>query len=139
MGGRRVVASGALWGSKGDVRSDKFLIECKTTGQSFYSLKSSVWEKVEKEALKDGIRIPVMCVEVCCGKYKKCVILYRDFTMLLGGLPSKLSPFGYTGYKSFSIHHDMENVFINMHLSATVHRRLVVIPWDDFLEMSSHI
>lgn len=31
VSGKVTPASGALWGSKGDVRNDLFLIECKTT------------------------------------------------------------------------------------------------------------
>lgn len=61
---KTVVASGALWGAKGDVRSDKFLIECKTTEKGYYSLKASVWEKISEEALKDRGRIPLMIVDV---------------------------------------------------------------------------
>ena len=49
-----VVASGAMWGSKGDVRNDEYLIECKMTQRPFYSLTKSVWEKIQKEAIKDG-------------------------------------------------------------------------------------
>lgn len=59
-----VVASGALWGAKGDVRSDKCLIECKTTEKSYYSVTSKVWEKIEREALKDGMRIPLLIVDL---------------------------------------------------------------------------
>ena len=46
MGAKTVVASGAMWFSKGDVRNDKFLIECKTTEKDFYSITIKVWEKI---------------------------------------------------------------------------------------------
>ena len=46
---RMTVASGALWGMKGDVRNDKFLIECKTTEKGYYSVTNKVWEKIEDE------------------------------------------------------------------------------------------
>lgn len=59
-----VVASGALWGSKGDVRSDKCLIECKTTEKPYYSVTAKVWEKIEREALKDGMRIPLLIIDL---------------------------------------------------------------------------
>lgn len=59
-----VVASGALWGAKGDVRSDKCLIECKTTEKPYYSVTSKVWEKIEREALKDGMRTPLLIVDL---------------------------------------------------------------------------
>ena len=55
---RTVVASGAKWGAKGDVRNDKFLIECKTTEKDYYSLTANVWEKIEREAITDHMRTP---------------------------------------------------------------------------------
>lgn len=73
-----VIASGSMWGSKGDVRNDKYLIECKMTQRPFYSLTKSVWEKIQKEAIKDGLRIPMMCIDVDGGKYQFIVMLYTD-------------------------------------------------------------
>lgn len=61
---RVTVASGALWGMKADVRSDKFLIECKTTEKDYYSLKATVWEKIEQEAIRDHMRIPLMVIDL---------------------------------------------------------------------------
>lgn len=58
------VASGALWGMKGDVRNDKFLIECKTTEKSFYPVTVKVWEKIEDEAIKDHDRTPLLVVDL---------------------------------------------------------------------------
>lgn len=59
-----VVASGALWGAKGDVRNDKFLIECKTTEKDYYSITTKVWEKIEEEALKDRMRTPLLIIDL---------------------------------------------------------------------------
>lgn len=75
---KTVVASGAMWGSKGDVRNDKYLIECKMTQKPFYSLTKSTWEKIEKEAIKDGLRIPMMCIDVEGCKYQFIVMLKKD-------------------------------------------------------------
>lgn len=61
---RPTVASGALWGMKGDVRNDKFLIECKTTEKDYYSITTKVWEKIEDEALKDRMRTPLLIVDL---------------------------------------------------------------------------
>lgn len=61
---RPTVASGALWGMKGDVRNDKFLIECKTTEKDFYSITTKVWEKIEDEALKDRMRTPLLIIDL---------------------------------------------------------------------------
>lgn len=64
MGAKVVVASGALWSAKGDVRSDKFLIECKTTEKDYYPITTKVWEKISLEADKDGVRIPLLFVDL---------------------------------------------------------------------------
>lgn len=64
FGARPTAASGALWGMKGDVRSDKFLIECKTTEKSFYPVTTKVWEKIEDEAIKDHDRTPLLVVDL---------------------------------------------------------------------------
>ena len=58
------VASGALWGMKADVRNDKVLIECKTTEKDYYSLTAKVWEKIEQEAIRDHLRIPLMVIDL---------------------------------------------------------------------------
>lgn len=68
------VASGALWGMKADVRNDKFLIECKTTEKDYYSLTSKVWEKIEQEAIRDHMRIPLMVIDL---EDKDRVVVFR--------------------------------------------------------------
>lgn len=64
FGGKVTAASGALWGMKGDVRTDKFLIECKTTEKDYYTLTAKVWEKIQEEAIKDHMRIPLMMIDL---------------------------------------------------------------------------
>lgn len=59
-----VVASGSMWHLKGDVRSDKLLVECKTTEKTYYSVTSKTWEKIEEEALRDKDRIPLLIVDL---------------------------------------------------------------------------
>lgn len=61
--GRRVIASGALWIAKADVRSDSFLCECKTTEKPYYRLTALTWQKIAGQAVQDGIRFPLMCIE----------------------------------------------------------------------------
>lgn len=61
---RLTAASGALWGMKGDVRSDRFLIECKTTEKDYYTLTAKVWEKIQEEAIQDHMRIPLMVIDL---------------------------------------------------------------------------
>lgn len=79
MGGKVTLASGALWFQKGDVKLDKFLIECKTTVNSYYKLHIDVWEKISQEALKSGMRIPLMQIELNSGKNRLVVMNYLDF------------------------------------------------------------
>ena len=80
---RPTVASGALWGMKGDVRNDKFLIECKTTEKDYYSITAKVWEKIEKEALKDHMRIPLMIIDL---KDRERIIVFRPQDFLENGM-----------------------------------------------------
>ena len=61
---RLTAASGALWGMKGDVRSDKCLIECKTTEKDYYTLTAKVWEKIQEEAIQDHMRTPLMVIDL---------------------------------------------------------------------------
>ena len=61
---RVTAASGALWGMKGDVRSDKCLIECKTTEKDYYTLTAKVWEKIQEEAIQDHMRTPLMVIDL---------------------------------------------------------------------------
>ena len=49
INGRVQIASGAL-DEKGDVKSEQFLIECKTTGKLSYPLRYSTWNKIREEA-----------------------------------------------------------------------------------------
>ena len=68
------VASGALWGQKGDVRNSKILVECKTTEKDYYSLTATVWEKIEQEAIRDHLRIPLMVIDL---EDKDRVVVFR--------------------------------------------------------------
>lgn len=61
---KTTIASGAKWGMKADVRNDKFLIECKTTQEDHYSVTSKVWEKIQEEATRDHMRIPLLVVDL---------------------------------------------------------------------------
>ena len=63
LGGRIVIASGAL-DDKGDVRSDKFLVECKTTSKDFYTFSVDTWNKLNDEAVKLGL-IPLLQIDLC--------------------------------------------------------------------------
>ena len=78
VGGNTTPASGAFWSAKADVRSKLFLIECKTTEKDFYALTYTTWNKIYNEALKDGMKIPVMCVDLNNGRDKIAVLSTYD-------------------------------------------------------------
>lgn len=64
FGGRTQVASGAIEGLKGDVRTEDYLIENKFTDAPHYIVDYKIWNKIFKEATKDGIRTPLLQVDV---------------------------------------------------------------------------
>ena len=68
------IASGAKWSMKGDVRNDHLLIECKTTEKDYYPVSSKVWEKIQEEATRDHMRIPLLVVDL---KDSDRVVVFR--------------------------------------------------------------
>ena len=62
--GKPVVGSGCLWAAKGDARNDKYLIEAKFTDLPTYKLDYKTWDKIRREAINDGLRIPVMQITI---------------------------------------------------------------------------
>lgn len=85
ISGKQVVASGSKWGSKGDVRTTDFLVECKTTKKNFYTLNIKTWEKIEREATKDGLRIPIMCIDLEGGKVRLALFNSGTFDINTSG------------------------------------------------------
>ena len=61
IGGRAQPGSGCFWSKKGDVTSDKFLIEDKFTHKKQYTLKYATLDKIETEAFKVN-KIPIFRV-----------------------------------------------------------------------------
>ena len=59
LGGRSVIGSGSLWFDKGDIKTDKFLIEDKFTDSDSYTIKLSVLDIVEKQAFKVH-KVPIL-------------------------------------------------------------------------------
>lgn len=62
--GRTTPASGALANAKGDVKTDIFLIENKYTDKDKYKLDITTWKKIEQEAIREGLRIPMMQIDI---------------------------------------------------------------------------
>lgn len=137
LNARTVVASGALWGSKGDVRHDNLLVECKTTEKDFYSLTLTTWEKIEKEAVRDGLRIPVMCIDIKGGKERYAVFLNKNFRHYRSY--SEVALMGqetlWTDRKSFRVDRAKSVVFVSVVNKSGESPAFTVAHWDDFLYM----
>lgn len=135
IGGKTILASGALWFAKGDVRSDRFLIECKTTGNRYYSLSSSTWEKIYYEAVKDGLRIPVMCITLERENKTLALLRVEDFEGLKGTEPPVVTePFVPEGYLR-SLRISNEGVRFKFKNSKGKPFHLITILWEDFLDI----
>ena len=63
MGGKVVMASGALPGSGGDVDLPDYLVECKTTKHKQFTLTLDTWKKIAREAALAG-KIPLMQIDM---------------------------------------------------------------------------
>ncbi len=72
FGGRITPRSGGLWGFKGDVKSDKFLIESKHTDKKSFSVTQNLLKKLWEEGLMEQ-RIPILSVELGDGKEFVCL------------------------------------------------------------------
>ena len=83
VSGVTVPASGAIDTFKGDVRSDLFLIECKTTEKDYYVLTFNTWSKICGEALLDNMREPLMQIDLNNGEKRLCVLNYDAFEDLI--------------------------------------------------------
>lgn len=92
--GKRQPGSGCspLTYKKGDVKSDKYLIECKFTEKDYYTLHVDTWEKIVGEAVSAN-RIPLFC---CRGKEGTFLVgstldvdLEEDVPMYLRAVKSK--------------------------------------------------
>ena len=138
IGGKTILASGALWFAKGDVRSKHFLIECKTTEKNFYPLSARTWEKIYLEATKDGLRIPVMCVTLEKTQKNLAVLRSEDLRGMLNQEPT--------------IHYQTEKGRSNCSVSVRVTKEscrfklknsrgtpfdLVTVLWEDFLSIAN--
>ena len=101
---KTVIASGSLWFADSDVRSDKFLIECKTTDKDYYSLTAKVWEKIENEATLDHLRTPLMAIDIESGNQRLIVFNPKDFDT-----PAKV-PYDCTAEKGVRASYRVSNV-----------------------------
>ena len=71
IGGRQTANSGATTFSKGDVRTDEWLVECKTTTcstKASFSIKKEWLEKNREEAFAMGKSYNTLCFDYGDGK-----------------------------------------------------------------------
>lgn len=147
------VASGALDFQKADVRNDLWLIECKTTAKPFYSLTEKTWNKIESQAIKDGIRMPLMCIDLEDGKTKLVILKYLDFIGL--DYDTKAQYLGnpvpdFIEASSVRITGDFINAPFPQELVKgqypcyrrdikflNINKHLVIIPYEDFINISN--
>ena len=154
LNARTTIASGSLYFQKADVRSEHMLVECKTTSKNYYSLTHTTWERIEKQALKDGMRTPVMCIDLEDGKHSFAVLKYNDFVAL------ELDMYDYIGNinepiltdkKSFRITSDLLDIELpsdfgvystlipRVDLKFVDHRKhLVILEWNDFINIANN-
>jgi hypothetical protein len=89
FGGKVTPASGALDSAKGDVKTPFFLIENKYTDKDFYKLELKTWKKIEKEAIKDSLRYPVLQVDI-----QDISIVVMNWWDLKSFMPAEFLPMG---------------------------------------------
>lgn len=138
LNARTVVASGALWGSKGDVRHDNLLVECKTTDKPFYSLTLKVWNKIDKEATKDGLRLPVMCIDINGGKERFAVFINKHFEHYKLYNEIQKGEFISSTNKSFRVDSPKMVLLYDKRCDLCVsecNTCFIVTPWEDFVGM----
>src|SRR5215472_18696286 len=55
LGGRRVPGSGAFETLPGDVRTERYLIECKTTGTQSFTITTNILLRITREAFSRSL------------------------------------------------------------------------------------
>ena len=81
LGGRVMPASGAIRNPrlKSDVSAKHFRVEAKLTEKASYSLKRTILEKIEREALINN-QIPVLATDIQGERY--ATLRWDDFTAI---------------------------------------------------------
>lgn len=133
IGGKQVIASGAIWSMKADVRNDRLLVECKITEKEFYRLTLETWAKIKEQAIKDSLRYPLMCIDVKVkGVFHRYAIFNpKEFGYLVPSFPTYLIAEKITRSILVPDKENEKSVFTNL-----CDIWLVVIPWKDFMEFA---
>jgi hypothetical protein len=118
FGGRTQVASGALWGAKGDVRTDEFLIENKFTDKDYYTFHLKTWEKIREEAIKDSLKVPMMQIDIQEKQY--VVMIIWDMLHYMEGEHTKLPIITLqTSRASLKLHKEVLNIGFDEYATIT--------------------
>lgn len=138
LSGRVVIASGAFWNNKGDVRNDYFLVECKTTSKPYYTLASHTWQKIRREAVKDGLRVPVMVTEIEGVSWAIFNLDSMSFDSLRDEC-KKISKYPYRGVvgKTKRLYNKFLPCLYDVDVLTGTRERLAIVPYADFLEMTA--
>jgi len=67
--------SGGFWFMPGDVTTEEFLIDCKSTEKKSFSITEQIWEKIYTEALKCR-KLP--CLSIQLGNGTELVVLDKN-------------------------------------------------------------
>ena len=81
VAGKRTKGSGAGY-KKGDIQSDHFIVECKTTKFKSFSITDRLIKKLEADSFGSD-KIPVFSIELENGKHRCYVISDHDFEHLI--------------------------------------------------------
>jgi len=76
--GKRTSGSGSKWHSKGDVKTNVYLIEDKTTDKGTYAIGVKLWRKIYTEAILSQ-RIPLFSIKFNKDGTELIVISKSDF------------------------------------------------------------
>jgi hypothetical protein len=82
FGGRVTPRSGGMWSFPGDVKTDDFLIDAKTTDKKSYSLTVETWRKLYSQALKSQ-RLPLLSIQLVKENVEVVVLDKNDFIAIL--------------------------------------------------------
>ena len=82
FGGKVTPKSGGFWAFAGDVVTDKFLIDSKTTEKKSFSVTKKIWRKLYNEALKSR-KIPILSLLLINESIELVVLDKNDFISLL--------------------------------------------------------
>lgn len=90
FGAKGTPRSGGLWFAKGDSKSEKYLIENKTTEKENFTIQGTVWQKIYNEALIES-KLPLLSVAFGEKQTELIVMDLNDFVQLIEDLEFKNS------------------------------------------------